>query len=195
MFALAACLDGVNAQPDKKGKDDKDAPNLYPVEVGNTWRFKVTVAGMEKTITTKIAKHEMVDGKKLARLESPDTPATEHLIQTDKGVFRHRFNGAEVSPPFQLIAYPPKVGAKWKGEFTVQNAKSTYDGEVQAEETIEVPAGKFKTVKVQVNLVENGQKVTVTYWFAKDIGFVKEDVTVGGNQIVLLELEKFERRK
>ena len=176
-------------------KTDK-MPNFYPIEVGNTWHYKVNADGKDANVTTKIAKHENIDGQVLARLESPNVTLTEHLKQTDKGVFRYRFNGAEVMPPFELLPYPPTVGRKWKGEFTVQGekGKNTYEGEIQKEEVVDVPAGKFKTLVVKIKLEGGGQQVDTTYWFVQDVGFVKQTFSVNG-ATVLLELEKFERKK
>ncbi|MBI2804166.1 MAG: hypothetical protein HYX68_04180 [Planctomycetes bacterium] len=187
-----------NAQDGKKVKKDAKSktPNYYPVDVGNTWHFRVNANGKNVNITTRISKLEKIDGETLARLDSANVALTEHLKQTDKGVFRSRFNGAEVVPPFQLLPYPAKIGLKWKGEFTVgkERAKHTYAGEIQREETIEVPAGKFKTLRVLIQLEENGQRVETTYWFAKNVGFVKQTFETAGTMI-MLELEKFERKK
>ncbi len=106
------------------------------------------------------------------------------------------FNGAEVTPPFQLIPYPPTPGTKWKGAFAVQGEKGThtYAGEVQKPETIKVPAGEFKTVRVFIKLESNGQQVETTYWFVKDVGFVKQTLEVAGT-VITLELDKFEKKK
>ena len=41
---------------------------------------------------------------------------------------------------------------------------------------------------------KGGQNVTTTYWFVKDIGFVKQTVDAAGLSI-LMELEKFEPAK
>jgi hypothetical protein len=193
IFLATAIAPGQEGkQPDQGSK----TPNYYPVEVGNTWHYKVTVNGKDGTITTTVAKHEKVDGTLAARLESPNVNLTEHLMQTEKGVFRYRYKDSDVTPPFKLIAYPPKVGAKWEGAFTVKNeeGKHTYTAEILKEEAVAVPAGKFKALVVQVKLESAGQKIDTTYWFVKDVGFVKQTAAFG-NLNILLELERFERKK
>jgi Protein of unknown function (DUF3108) len=196
VIVLAASLAlAQDAQKDKKDVKDK-APDYYPLQAGNEWHYSATANGQTTKVVTRIAKVENLDGQLLARLESPNAKDTEHLFQNEKGVFRARLNGMEVTPPFQLIPYPAKPGMKWKGEFTVAGEKGThtYTGEIQKEESIKVAAGKYETIRVYIKLEENGQQVETTYWFAKDVGFVKQTLDVAGASITL-ELEKFERKK
>ena len=65
-----------------------------------------------------------------------------------------------MTPPFLLLPYPAKIGTKWNGEFTVKNDanKHTYRGEIQPK-VVDVAAGKFKCVKVNIELEENGQTI------------------------------------
>jgi hypothetical protein len=64
------------------------------------------------------------------------------------------------------------------------------------EEEIEVPAGKFKTVKVVMDaeVVGAGIIVSTTYWFAQGVGVVKQHVNINSMQFSML-LEKFEEEK
>jgi hypothetical protein len=198
MILLAASLAfAQDAQKDKKDEKAKDkAPEYYPIQPGNEWHYSVTANNQTTKVVTRIAKLEDFGGKKLARLETPNAKDTEHLFQNEKGVFRARLNGAELTPPFQLIPYPAKPGAKWKGAFSVPGEKEnhTYSGEILKEETIKVPAGEFKTMRVHIKLETDGQQLETTYWFAQDIGFVKQSLESAGVSIVL-ELDKFERKK
>jgi hypothetical protein len=200
VILLAASLAlAREVQKDKKleEKAKEKAPDFYPLQPGNERHYKVTANDQESKISTRIAKIENIDGVMLARLEAGKGLITEHLLVNEKGVFRARLNGAEVSPPFQLIQFPAKLGSKWKGTFVVagEKGKHTYDGAIAAkEETVEVPAGKFKTIRVDIKLESDGQPIDTTYWFAKDVGFVKEILDVAGT-VITLELEKFERPK
>ena len=181
------------------GGDKKSAltmPDYYPLQVGNQWKYRLDVNGKEVTMTTKIAKIETIDQQKLARLEAAvdgNTSATEHLQQTDKGIFRFRTNGIESSPPLLLLKYPAKNGDKWSGAFTASDSKATYSCEAMEEEVV-VPAGKYKTIRVAIKLEEKGQVVNTTYWFAKDVGFVKQTVDAPGLNI-LIELQQFDPKK
>ena len=96
-----------------------------------------------------------------------------------------------------LLQYPAKADEKWKGDFTADEKKATYFVET-AEETVAVPAGKFKAIRVtlKVEAEEKGEmkSVLTTYWFVNNIGFVKQTVKAENFQSNI-ELEKFEPAK
>ncbi|MBS2006579.1 MAG: hypothetical protein JST01_06040 [Cyanobacteria bacterium SZAS TMP-1] len=46
-------------------------------------------------------------------------------------------------------------------------------------EDVEVPAGKFKSMKVVTKLTQNGSPVTKTYWYGANVGLVKSKTESG----------------
>jgi hypothetical protein len=194
-FLMAASL--AVAKPAKKG-DKKDGAaeqaDYYPLQVGNKWEYRVEVAGNSAKAVSSITKMESFEGKEhpLARLEAKvndNVVATEHLLATDKGVFRYRNNGQEINPPICLIKYPARSGDKWEGDITVGKEKGKY-----LCETREEIVGKYTAMKVTVTLDAKNQKVSTSYWFVKDIGFVKQTVDAGDLNIKM-DLESFELAK
>jgi hypothetical protein len=198
-IAFFVLLESASSQPLQKG-DEAKTPNYYPLEIGNTWHYTLTIEGKKENIKAHITKSEFSNGKFAMRLEVPGLGITEHLIQTGHGVYRYRYNDATISPPFHLLPYPAKVGTKWKGEFSAVKGKtrfppkSTFEGEIQGEENVEVPAGKYKALKVVITITSNAQESTSTFWFAKDVGIVKQSVRIG-KTLATAELEKFEQKK
>jgi hypothetical protein len=197
LFLVSATFSNA-VVPDKPDKDAQEAktPNYYPMQVGNQWNYRIEAGGKSAESISKIAKIETIDDVPLARLEAyigEELKATEHLRQTDKGVFRYRNNGQEISPPICLLKYPVKSGAKWHGEIIVGKETGKYFCEA-TEESIDVAAGKFKTMRVSVRLESGGKTVNTSYWFVKDVGFVRQTVDAGNLNIVM-ELEKFEPAK
>ena len=181
------------------GQEKKTTKSIdyYPIEPGNAWDFRVSANGKNVVISTKIEKVEKIDGQSLSLLTCSTAPITEHLTKTADGIFRARLNDAIVSPPFCLLKAPMKVGTKWGNEFTAGTdpGRHRYTAEIQAEETVEVPAGKFKTLRVYFDLQDaNGQQVKTTYWFAPNVGFVRQQMELP-NATILLEMQKFERAK
>jgi hypothetical protein len=57
-------------------------------------------------------------------------------------------------------------------------------------EEVEVPAGKYKAVRVDADGTIAGTRTGVTYWFAPDIGVVKMRYSIAGSDSVL-ELKSF----
>jgi hypothetical protein len=198
MFGVLFLL--ATAFADGQDKAGKPVPSYYPLQVGNQWTFKVTVGDETRTAVSRIAKIETIDKLPLARLEASvngNVVATEHLLQTEKGIFRYRNNDKEISPPIILLDYasrkPDGTWAGWGGDIKVGNDKGKYSCEAK-EESVEVPLGKYRAVRVAIRLESKGQSVTTTYWFAKDVGIVRQTVDAAGLSI-LMELEKIEPAK
>jgi hypothetical protein len=174
------------------------APNFYPMQVGNTWTFAVTANDKKATSVNKIARTEMVGGKALAVLElsiNGKVVATEHLLQNADGVFRYRNNTEDIKPPLCLLKYPLQGNAKWGGDVTVGTEKAKYTAEAR-EEAVQVPAGKYKALRVDIKMTtDNGaQTVKTTYWFAQGVGIVKQTIDLP-NLALRQELEKFSPAK
>jgi len=59
-----------------------------------------------------------------------------------------------------------------------------------------VPFGKFQTITASTTDLEvNMIKVGAIYYFAKDVGMVKQVLKLGEKQTIVLDLEKFEPGK
>jgi hypothetical protein len=76
----------------------------------------------------------------------------------------------------RVLKLPAKEGETWefaskdKGDLTLTDRYTT-----GKEEEIEVPAGKFKAIRVDMETVSNGRTaVRMTYWHAPGVGVVKE---------------------
>jgi hypothetical protein len=145
---------------------------------------------------TRIARIEAIKKQPAAVLEAEvngKVTATEALRWTGKGLVRLRTNAIESSPPLLLLKLPVKAGDKWEGEFEADGKKATYTAETR-EETVEVPAGKFKTMRVAIRLKEGEMVVYTTYWFVRGVGFVQQTVEAAGLNISI-KLEKYKVQK
>lgn len=175
--------------------DDKVKPPDYlPLKEGMKWHYQVEGNGVKVPLITQVAKIESINGQPLARVETVAkgmVVASEHLSNTPQGIFRHRFNGVDVSPPVCVLKYPVKNGASWESENKLGEQKAKMACRVGSDE-VEVPAGKYKAVTVQVDAEVEGMKLTTTYWFAAGVGIVKQTVEFGGRKTTMA-LEKFER--
>ena len=85
----------------------------------------------------------------------------------------------------------------WKVDSSVAGM-GKLTGTFKSGEVDELKVGEKKYEKVVTvssdDMVAGGQKISVTYYFAKDVGMVKQTLTVNGQQIVI-ELDKFEAGK
>lgn len=189
MFALSAITRG----------DEPDAvPNYFPAQVGNQWHYQLEVPGRPKgMVITKVAKLEKIDDQPLIRMETivqDKVVASEHLAVDGKGLFRHRFQGLEALPPVCIIKFPVTKGSTWETDTKIGPESVTGTTTLDLEE-ITVPAGKFKTVMVTMNMSSGGQKIETTAWYAEKVGMVQQILKIGGGSPITFKLEKFEEAK
>ena len=145
----------------------------------------------------QIAKIEDYNGKPTAVLEelvNGEVQATGQVGVEAGGVFRYGFKGTEVSPPVCLLKYPVKEGSSWETETTIGNQQYTVSARTRSAEEVQVPAGKYQAIPVKIETTVKGDKVSNTYWFAPDVGIVKQLVDVRGRSYSM-ELLKFEEGK
>jgi hypothetical protein len=95
-----------------------------------------------------------------------------------------------------FLKLPPKKDETWEVEAKIgaEKLKGTFkSGEVS--EDVKVPAGIYKKENVVTsgsdNLDANGQKISFTYFFAKDVGMIKQTIKIMTQEVVI-ELEKYE---
>lgn len=177
--------------------DDKvvESP-YYPLKVGNTWYYKT---GNGKYLI-KVAKFEDIDKQLCVRLEMQEDGklrSVEHIAVKADGVYRCAFENIKAEPPVCILKLPPKKDDAWKIDTAIgtDKLKGTFKtGEV---EEMTVLAGKFqKVVTVSGEDIDaNGVKLNVTYYFAPNVGIIKQTMSTAGKEAVVIELEKFEAAK
>ena len=188
---------GIAGEAEQEATDKNKAPDYYPLKPGTTWSYEVNSDGQKTKLKSRVAKFETFDGKPVALVEmviDGMVNSTMHMVTTDKGVFRHRVNGVELAPPVCVLKYPFKKNETWETETIVGSEKLTVKARAVDSEEVTVPAGTYKALKSVVDTTFNGQQSRFTYWFAPDVGVVKQTIVSDGKEISL-ELEKFEASK
>ena len=100
----------------------------------------------------------------------------------------------DTTPPICLLRYPVKPGDTWEGEHQSAGEKSKVVVKIGEFQEIKVPAGKYKAITATLTTSIKGQNITTTYWFAANVGIVKQTAMIGALDINM-ELEKFEPAK
>jgi hypothetical protein len=170
--------------------------DYLPLKKGNKWHFKMEVMGQKIDVVQEVSKIENVDGKPVAEVETQingQKMATEQLSSTDKGVFRHSFNNERVSPPVHILKLPASKGDKWDSEFELMGQKIKAACALDFDE-VTVPAGKYKATTVNVETEVQGVRIHTKYWFAPNVGIVKQTFDLNG-VVGSMELEKVELAK
>ena len=175
----------------------EDAPvttPYFPLAVGSKWFYKCG----ENHFRLEVVKFEKVGDTNCARVElfvNDKSQAAENIAVTKEAVVRFTFDGKKAEPAIPFLQLPVAPGKSWKLESKVdgQLLKGTFtSGE---EDNVKVPAGTYKTATVTgADLEANGVKLNLRYYFAKDVGMVKQVIDIAGQKIVI-ELEKYEAGK
>jgi hypothetical protein len=195
VFVVLAATAGARAADDKP----EETP-YYPLKVGNKWTYK----SGEIKITVQVTKFEDVNKQNCAVLEMSGgnikSPLVEKVAVTTNdgvyGVYRYVAAGQEVKPPVLVLKLPPKKDDTWKVNSMVGPEKLTgsfMTGEVAELKVLDKTYKNVVTV-TGADFDANGQKLSLTYYFAKDVGMIKQTIKVGGGDVVL-ELDKFEPGK
>jgi hypothetical protein len=96
---------------------------------------------------------------------------------SDKGLTRIGSGDRDLPVPVPMLKLPAKAGDSWSYEPAVPEGaeKRTITYTVGKEEEIEVPAGKFKALRVEMTQsAAPGEFIPrMTYWYASGIGLVK----------------------
>jgi hypothetical protein len=222
LACLALVLAGALAAP-LAAQDEKsfDTP-YYPLKVGNKWVYAAgpqqVVVLVEARKPVQIDMKDATSGKlvkeKIAtyvlKMTSGDKVMTEQVgvlvkgtyrfqsgakeIDVPAGVYRFQSAGKDILPPECFLKLPLVKDETW--DVQCESEGVTIKGSfVAGEATVKVPAGSFQTMTVtSKNLQVGTQPLDQEYWFAPQVGIVKQRVQIGTFQ-TFLELQHFEAAK
>jgi len=173
-------------------------PVMAPVwQVGDEWQYAYKSPTASGTFVWSVNRIESVDGvphyvtkSGTQEIFSRVSDLAASLVRVD-GVVVQRQN------PSQLVyAWPLAVGKSWEQSYVlerpVDRQTTNYDilNTVDAEETITVPAGTFRTLKI-VGRNRNTSTLVYEKWYAPDVKSYVRDRYVLSNGIEERELLAF----
>jgi hypothetical protein len=178
------------AAPAPKGKP---AAYYHPTKEGDTQVYESRSGDSVSEYTTVVKKVEAADGRLKVTIEremaaGKGLPTT--LEVSAAGVYRPAA-GKDGGDPVPVLKLPAKVGDSWSPPLSGKsNVVMTYTV-AAVDEEVEVPAGKFKTIRVQAAANLGGKEAKMTYWYAPGVGLVKSSTDTGGpERIVVLKAFK-----
>jgi hypothetical protein len=145
----------------------KTIPAHFPTKQGDTLEYELQDGDrFRSSYTDVVTKVEQGDGG-LRVTVTRDYPSLLPYIMiftvSDRGVFRISDNGHVLEERVTLSRNPPQVGTKW------EVGKTTYT--ITREEEVEVPAGKYKALRVEVET--GGREGNKTLWLSAGVGLVR----------------------
>lgn len=165
-------------------------PTFFPAQVGAKWVW-TTEGGRGDPIETTdlVTKVERAAGETKVTVgrvgKDGDVTWTAVTRESTKGLFRQSSGGLELDPPLPLLRFPVTAGDTWETPAVAATGEGKGRVTVVGVEEVEVPAGKFKAVRVQVEKNPKGAPTqTSTQWWAEGVGLVKS-LPPGGRVMVL----------
>lgn len=167
----------------------------YPMKIGTTWTYKVN-GKTDKFVVTAV-KSEKVGEQDCVKFEAKlndQLVGSEHVAILKDGLYRFKFNDDAIEPAICFFKASGKKGDSWQQDFKVGGAKAT--GKYMLDEgDVEVPAGKYPgSLIIKADAIEGEMTTKTTIWFAKNVGMVKQEISMGEVKITL-ELEKMDEPK
>ena len=174
-------------------------PGIYfPTTVGDRCVVEMRYATTSAEYTEVVTAVEKTDGGTVVTVARGTDGQPDSLSQvkvTDAGLYRMSHLGTTYDPPYCILKFPLKPGQAWTSEVTSGGAvRTTFKYKAIEEEDVEVPAGKFRTFRLEVDIDSRGQARKSVIWYSSRVGIVKMDHQDGDSSYIR-ELKKFEPGK
>lgn len=182
------------------------------VKIGDRWVYKVTNNFNDEEMSRFEQKITDVGEDKIKLDQATISSTSEASVgrvqkrQADRSTWTFP-NSRIFEGRYVFLAFPLEVGKTWKNEYKINRSDggtTSYNSPVTVEgwEDVQVPAGKFKAIKIVHSGFYSAQKINSswtgstaeTFWYAPEVKkFVKSEFidTPGGNR-VRTELVEYE---
>lgn len=174
LIGLVLAVSKAESAPRPK---DADKLLLYlPTAVGDKRVLGVGSKGKNADVTEWVRRVEKKGDMVVVHFgREEDGPALYAYGASPEGVFRISNGSFVYDPPYRLLKLPVKDGEKWESVSPAMGSAPKYVFKFTSgtEEEVEVPAGKFKAIRVEAEEETNGLVTRTTYWFAIGLGAIK----------------------
>jgi hypothetical protein len=169
-------------------------PAYFPSAVGATAVYQSTAGKLSMEMTDKVTDVvKTSDGVRVTIERTSSSSSKAVTIETDvsaKGLAEGRFGSRENDPPIPRLRLPFKAGDSWDWEprkaDDVRQRKFKF--KLVGEEEVEVPAGKFKAVRVAEEEESRGRTTRHDAWYAPKVGLIKRTTQLlVGEQVIVLK--------
>jgi hypothetical protein len=204
---LTACANPAFAQTPPEWRD------YFPLKVGLKWTYLVNDDAKKKDAKKKVvievereeayARKETKNGNIveekykgfILEISSGDKVQHDHVAVMESGVYRIHTAGTLINPPLLFFKFHIKSGESWTIDSISSNASIKGTCTLGVEQVAVPYKGKHNAIFVSFSNDKPGdEKQEIKYWFAKDIGMVKQHVKTKNHEITLT-LENFEQKK
>ena len=164
-------------------------PDYYPLLPGTAWVYQVG----ETAVLVKVKDYTEKAGVRTGLLSTEVNGAevaTETIRVDETGVYRTHINGTKIEPAVLILKFGIEKETEWATKCKVGEHKVDFRFKLDGLEDLEVPAGKYKAVKVTGSGTIAGIETQTEFHFAEGIGIVRLSYSIGG-QRVSMDLKKY----
>lgn len=159
------------------------AADMVPLKIGQSYVMKRTAEdGSTREDTWTVAKEEAYGGKTFSVVQRQD--GFQIWLRRENRALTYTAQGGKTidtySPDWNDWQWPLEVGRTWTSTYnfssggrSASNAGATWS--VKAEESVTVPAGSFKALRIE-RAPGNQSNHVVTRWYAPELGLVVKQV-------------------
>ncbi len=175
LFLALAVAPALLAAP--APKVEKVAAVYFPTAPDSTKIYELKAGGETLTVTETVTKVETKDGLALVSVARAveGAPATLTVTEVSANGLRLMVaDGEDYGEPAPLLMLPARAGQTWawkRQPAGAGTARATYTA--GPEEEVEVPAGKFRALRVDSKVEVLARSITTTHWYAPGVGLVK----------------------
>src|SRR5207248_1316637 len=146
-------------------------PVCYPLRVGDRSVFQT---GDSESVST-VTKVENVESGFRVTTETVDVAQkasrSSTVIVSARGVLLVEYAGEKTDPPLWHLKLPHDSKNQWTG---TRPTGWKFELETKGWEQVEVPAGKYRAIRVDRKEIWNDMdRGTTTYWYAPGLGCIK----------------------
>lgn len=186
-LGIAAVIAAADARP-KKPQPAKTTGDYFPLKVGYTWTYRNLEAG-GYTLTVLGEEPPPHEGEPIRyKVELLSSVKIQHIYSKADGwvlfhsedYIEHEGLKATYDPPRRLLPNPLVPGQKWEWTGKDPTQVEYHEaGRTVGFEEVTVPAGKFRAMKVVIEIASGAIPKTKTNWYADGVGLVKSVTEAG----------------
>jgi hypothetical protein len=150
--------------------DHPSAPALYfPTHVGAKWIYQNGLAEYAKVIIKVERDDKMLIVTTAIVNDRGERTEYEKMAVSTEGLFfvENLRHGLKPKSPASLLSLKHRPGEEWT------DSLHGYAHKASEPEWIDVPAGRFKAIRVEQSVDSDGQRGKNTFWYAEGVGLVK----------------------
>lgn len=184
-------------------EEPKAQANYFATTVGDHLVFEITAGATRSECVTEVTGASAKAGVVIVETRwtvagQADTTTTHEV--SDRGVAKVAEDGQFLRSGQWVLRLPCKKGDTWTVPVTLPRGNPapgrppefvTLDttAAVRGEEDVEVPAGKFRALRVERAYPVGGRTQRITYWVAPGLGTVRQTVESGEASALLLKTD------